>query len=722
MLRTTCTLLFLASIAVTQSQPLELLTSTLPNSGSFAPSRGVTATVASKGLTWSVNTNNFPLSLTPLFLLIGTPQAPKSAGIPNPCSAASNRLGVSGYSLALAINHRFSWTPPSSAALLGLQWSTQVGYVDVVNNCFGLGPTSFTVYSRTPFTYGYTSQGGQKWPTQGVSAERYAHGIVWPAVPYLRIEGNCPTGSLTCTGGTLYQVMKTSGYLQPLPKSGIGGLIYTIKDGTTNTMHQERAFVAAPVLAPLRRLMQLVQRDYGALGWQLRVTSALRMQDPSPGAKLVYLHSMARALDLQIVDANGVQPRDATGKLLDKGFHGELCNLAVEAGFQWVWNESQNNRVHVSADTGGPDITAVKVDGPTYSATAREYTWRVTATVSDPEGVAEVYAHVTSLGKTIGWVAGGLPPTVTTPAVDLSLPPVPLPSSQQVIVDVTVPESVLSAKGEATLHLWARDSFGSVKNATAGGSLARYPVTTERTIATDPYGMKFARIPAGTFTMGSPVSEPNRRWNETQHQVTISKDFYVMTTEVTQAQWQAVMGSNPSLFSGASLPVENVSWSDAQAFILKLNQLTGEAYRLPTESEWEYACRGGTASAYNSGSNSAAAGQLNPYAWYGVYYNSGSWIVGTSGGTTHAVGQKTPNAYGLYDMHGNVWEWCQDWHGSYPAGPVTDPQGPVSGSFRVFRGGCWSSFAQYCRSAFRFNFVPSSPYYSFGFRLLRSSH
>ena len=215
--------------------------------------------------------------------------------------------------------------------------------------------------------------------------------------------------------------------------------------------------------------------------------------------------------------------------------------------------------------------------------------------------------------------------------------------------------------------------------------------------------LRFVRIPAGTFMMGSPKNEDERFSWETQHKVTLTRPFEMMVTPVTQALWQAVMGNNPSRFKGPDLPVENVSWDDAQEFIQKLNQMLGtDSLRLPTEAEWEYACRAGT--------TGARYGELGEVAWY--YDNSDQ--------KTHPVGQKAPNAWGLYDMLGNVWEWCQDWHGSYPSGPVTDPTGPSAGSDRVDRGGSWYAFAWYVRAANRDDNLPGLRVGFVGFRLARS--
>ncbi|MCG2759234.1 MAG: formylglycine-generating enzyme family protein [Desulfobacteraceae bacterium] len=221
-------------------------------------------------------------------------------------------------------------------------------------------------------------------------------------------------------------------------------------------------------------------------------------------------------------------------------------------------------------------------------------------------------------------------------------------------------------------------------------------------------GMKFVLIPAGSFMMGSPSSEPERDSDENQHRVTLTKGFYMGVTEVTQGQWREIMGSNPSNFKGDNLPVEQVSWNDCQEFIRKLNlQEGGNKYRLPTEAEWEYACRAGSTSRFCFGDSD---GSLEQYAWY----NS------NSSNKTHPVAQKKPNEWGLYDMHGNVWEWCQDWFGDYPSGHVADPDGPSSGSFRVRRGGSWFSYAGVCRSASRHDGTPGGRGGHLGFRLART--
>jgi formylglycine-generating enzyme required for sulfatase activity len=222
--------------------------------------------------------------------------------------------------------------------------------------------------------------------------------------------------------------------------------------------------------------------------------------------------------------------------------------------------------------------------------------------------------------------------------------------------------------------------------------------------------MKFRKIPAGKFTMGSPENEKEREPKEgPQHLVTITSPFYLGMYEVTQAQWKAVMGNNPSHFKGNDLPVESVSWNDVQSFIQKLNQQEkGNKYRLPTEAEWEYACRAGSNTRFSFGDDAAVLGQ---YAWYNK----------NSGKSPHPVGQKKPNAWGLYDMHGNVNEWCQSWSGQYPSGPVTDPTGYSSSSTkRVIRGGSWFNWPRTLRSAYRYADHTDFRLNRLGFRLARN--
>ena len=269
-------------------------------------------------------------------------------------------------------------------------------------------------------------------------------------------------------------------------------------------------------------------------------------------------------------------------------------------------------------------------------------------------------------------------------------------------------------------------------------------------VETRKVGIRLRLIPPGTFTMGSSMPECQERvkgggkmrWydDETQHRVTLTQPFYCGKYEITQGQWARVMGSNPSDLNGAgdNAPVEDVSWEDCQKFLTKLCELEGvpqDTYRLLTEAQWEYACRAGTStSLYNGdlkilGSNNGP--KISEIGWYGgnsgVSYSGGydlsKWKEKQyphSNAGTHPVGGKAPNAFGLYDMIGNVWEWCDDWYGTYPSGSVTDPKGVLLYASRVYRGGCWVSYARDCSSALRACFQPSIGLNTIGFRIART--
>lgn len=222
--------------------------------------------------------------------------------------------------------------------------------------------------------------------------------------------------------------------------------------------------------------------------------------------------------------------------------------------------------------------------------------------------------------------------------------------------------------------------------------------------------MNFIFISPRTFMMGSPRNEIGRWADETQHKVKLTRGFYIQTTEVTQGQWRYIMGNNPSYFSrcGSDCPVENVYWGDAMQFIARLNKKEGtDKYRLPTEAEWEFAARAGSTGTWTFGNNEE---QLGDYAWF----------KDNSGGAIHPVAQLKPSAWGLYDMHGNVSEWCSDWFGPYPSREVTDPRGPYSGKFRVARGGNWYFTSRGCRSADRNQNLPGDKSEKIGFRVVKS--
>ncbi len=218
-------------------------------------------------------------------------------------------------------------------------------------------------------------------------------------------------------------------------------------------------------------------------------------------------------------------------------------------------------------------------------------------------------------------------------------------------------------------------------------------------------------VEGGTFTMGAAANQMKDAESDEKrtHQVTLS-DFYICKYEVTQELWTLVMGTNPSQFKGAHQPVEDVTWHDCQIFIQKLNQLTGKEFRMPTEAEWEYAARGGKLS---KGYKYAGSNSINDVAWYN----------GNSGNAPHDVGEKQPNELGLYDMSGNVYEWCQDWKAPYPRTPQTNPTGADEGTYRVNRGGRWCGSARACRTSDRSMSAPDYHFYHLGMRLaITNSH
>ena len=225
-------------------------------------------------------------------------------------------------------------------------------------------------------------------------------------------------------------------------------------------------------------------------------------------------------------------------------------------------------------------------------------------------------------------------------------------------------------------------------------------------------GMEFVQIGPGTFTMGTITREASSSNVERPHSVTLSQPLVIGRHEVTQQQYLAVMGSNPSQRKSPLLPVESVSWNEAKEFCRRLSERpeeknAGYVYRLPYEAEWEYACRATMTSAHSFSDISST--KLADYAWYQA----------NSLNRSHRVGTRLANAFGLYDMHGNVAEWCEDWLGDYPATPVADPRGPKTGVKRVCRGGSFSSQPEQCRSAFRLGYVPERRLTTVGFRVVR---
>jgi formylglycine-generating enzyme required for sulfatase activity len=277
------------------------------------------------------------------------------------------------------------------------------------------------------------------------------------------------------------------------------------------------------------------------------------------------------------------------------------------------------------------------------------------------------------------------------------------------------------SQGEAAKDVLSIKTGGELN----GGIFPSEPVpVVDQTCAPPPFpespvsdslGMFFIELPPGTFLMGSPDHEPGRNEDETPHQVTLTRAFFIQSTPVTQSQWKQVMGTEPACFKGKAdeCPVEGVSWAECQGFIKKLSSAGEYSYRLPTEAEWEYACRAGTEAPFCSGEIEEVYCAMDPAL------DAVGWYCGNSGRRTHSVAQKDPNPWGLYDMHGNVSEWCSDWYGPCAESPVTDPAGPDSGRGRVVRAGSWFSSAKNCGSASRFWWPPKASGDTIGFRLVR---
>ena len=258
-------------------------------------------------------------------------------------------------------------------------------------------------------------------------------------------------------------------------------------------------------------------------------------------------------------------------------------------------------------------------------------------------------------------------------------------------------KSVSISQGSGAVAV--RLGFGLIEPRWAGSVTPSQKAVLERLIA------NMVRVEGGTFTMGATSEQGGDADSDEKptHQVTLSA-FHIGKYEVTQAEWEAVMGSNPSYYKGSNKPVEQVSWNDCQEFIKKLNRLTGLSFSLPTEAQWEYASRGGNRS---KGYKYSGSNKIKDVAWY----------TGNSGSQTHEVGTKQPNELGLYDMSGNVWEWCSDWYGSYSSGSQTNPTGSTSGSNRVLRGGSWDYRARRCRVSYRYGNYPDDRYFNCGLRL-----
>ena len=274
----------------------------------------------------------------------------------------------------------------------------------------------------------------------------------------------------------------------------------------------------------------------------------------------------------------------------------------------------------------------------------------------------------------------------------------------------------LKASAPSNLQITLSKEATVIRNTVAQPTVAQQPVVQPTVTNSDNISIPvkngisidMIRVEVGTFTMGAtPEKEDLYDDEKPTHKVTLTNDYYIGKYEVTQALWQAVMDNNPSYFKGYDLPVEQVSWDDCQEFLSKLNKITGKNFRLPTEAEWEFAARGGKKS---RGYQYSGSNNISDVAWYEV----------NSGNKPHDVGSKQANELGIYDMTGNVREWCQDWYGKYSSSSQTNPTGATSGSDRVFRGGSWGNSARLCRSSGRDGITPGFRDSSLGLRLVLS--
>lgn len=346
---------------------------------------------------------------------------------------------------------------------------------------------------------------------------------------------------------------------------------------------------------------------------------------------------------------------------------------------------SENTQTSVRAAT----IT-VKTDAGTrtVSVTQNGASGQVSLSVSDMEFAAGSGSKMFSIKSNTAWAVSSNENWCSVS---------PTSGSNDGSVTVSVDENTSTSSRTATITVESATIKRTLAVTQNGVTPTPTPASQDRSFTVGGVTFKMIAVEGGTFTMGATSEQGSDAYDNEKptHSVTLSS-YSIGETEVTQALWQAVMGSNPSYFSGSQKPVEQVSWNDCQDFIRRLNSLTGENFRLPTEAEWEYAARGGNKS---RGYKYAGSNNIDNVVWY--WDNIPSQSSGSAGYGTPVVATKSPNELGLYDMSGNVYEWCQDWYGSYSSGSQTNPTGPASGSSRVYRGGNWLNFARYCRVSYR---------------------
>ena len=380
------------------------------------------------------------------------------------------------------------------------------------------------------------------------------------------------------------------------------------------------------------------------------------------------------------------------------------CSVSPSSG-----SNNGSVKVKVSENTQTSARTAtitVKTDAGTrtVSVTQNGASEQVSLSVSDMEFAAGSGSKIFSIKSNTTWAVSSNENWCSVS---------PTSGSGDGSVTVSVDENTSSSSRTATITVESATITRRLAVTQSGATPVTPPSSQDRSFTVGGVTFKMIAVEGGTFTMGATSEQGDDAWDDEKptHSVTLSS-YSIGETEVTQALWQAVMGSNPSNFSGSNKPVETVSWNDCQDFIRRLNALTGENFRLPTEAEWEYAARGGNKS---RGYKYAGSNNIDNVAWY--WDNIPSQSSGSAGYGTQVVATKSPNELGLYDMSGNVWEWCQDWYGSYSSGSQTNPTGPTSGDSRVRRGGSWGGNARDCRVSLRGNYGPTIRFSSVGLRL-----
>ena len=379
------------------------------------------------------------------------------------------------------------------------------------------------------------------------------------------------------------------------------------------------------------------------------------------------------------------------------------CSVSPTSG-----SNNGSVKVKVSENTQTSARTAtitVKTDAGsrTVSVTQSGASGQVSLSVSDMEFAAGSGSKIFSIKSNTTWaVSSDKNWCIVSPTS----------GSGEGSVTVSVDENTSTSSRTATITVESATIKRTLAVTQNGVTPTPTPASQDRSFTVGGVTFKMIAVEGGTFTMGATSEQGSDAYDNEKptHSVTLSS-YSIGETEVTQALWQAVMGSNPSYFSGSQKPVEQVSWNDCQDFIRRLNSLTGENFRLPTEAEWEYAARGGNKS---RGYKYAGSNNIDNVAWY--WDNIPSQSSGSAGYGTQVVASKSPNELGLYDMSGNVWEWCQDRSGSYSSGSQTNPTGPSSGDGRVGRGGGWGGGARLCRVSNRSYHDPTR-FNSIGLRL-----